>query len=232
MAPHAPYSVSPALLQAIARASAREAAQHPSRRVGAGSRSSCATARASGARCSNVSACGTRVDAVPACGPVELSRSSRAGRPSTCSPSTACSSRTRSWRAWRRRARRVVDLSAQQPVDRRRRSADRPLLRVGRPRRGRHRQPGQRRRPEPVRGAGGGAAARPRRRRRARSSRARRSPAPRRSASPPSSARSSPASAPSSSPSAYRPDVTDVEEYLLSGIDSRSTSGGVDELRA
>ena len=45
-------------------------------------------------------------------------------------------------------------LSAQQRWVGRRRAADRALLRVGRARRGRHRQPGVARRPEPVRRAG------------------------------------------------------------------------------
>ena len=54
------------------------------------------------------------------------------------------------------------DVPAQQPLGRGRPAADRPLLHLGRPRRGRDRQPGERPRPQPVRRAGGDARGRAR----------------------------------------------------------------------
>ena len=143
----------------------------------------------------------------------------RDGATTACSPSTGCSSRTPSLSRLRRRGRHRRRLSAQQPLDGRRGAADRPVLRVGRPRRGRHRQPRQRRGPESVRGAGGDAApgavgSRPRA-----SSRAPRSRGAQALGFDSELGSSSPASARSCWRSGYPPDVADVEEYLVSGID-------------
>ena len=108
-------------------------------------------------------------------------------------------------------------------------AARRSLLCVRRPRRGRHRQPGQRRRPEPVRGAGGGAAPGARRARGRGSSKAPRSPAPRRSASPSELGSIEPGKRAQLLAVRLPAGVSDVEEYLLSGIDPSDVRGSTPE---
>ena len=61
---------------------------------------------------------------------------------------------TTSWRSWLGR-RHAGDVSAQQPLGGRRQPAGGAVLRLGRPRGDRHRQPGERRGSQPVRGNGG-----------------------------------------------------------------------------
>ena len=121
--------------------------------------SSCAPAAGHGARCSTSSARGTRTGRSPACGPVEYLRAIGL-LTDACWRCTASSSRTSSCRGCAAAGATLVTCprsnrwtgAAIPPVD--------AILRVRRPRRGRHRQPGERRRPERVRGAGGDPATR------------------------------------------------------------------------
>ena len=117
-------------------------------------------------------------------------------------------------------------LSAQQRPHRRRRAADRGVLQLRRARRGRHRQPRERARPERLRRAGDDARAGADGAGVARCSTARRGRARARSASTPTTARSSRASARGCSRSTFRPASGDVEEYLVSRHSSRTRSGG------
>ena len=218
LAAHAPYSVAPLVFRAIrAAAMARSvrAVQRAPVRVGRGSRVHQHRRRPVARRSSRSCGRGIRLGAarrqpgaVP--GRLRLSRRARAGRPrrADVAPKISRGSTPR---------RDAGHLSAQQRPHRRRRAAARGLLRLGRPGRDRHRQPGERARPERVCGAGDDARAGARRpgdvaarqrdaagrtsarfRRRIRHDRARQARPPARGGVPPG--------------------TDDVEEYLVSGI--------------
>ena len=204
LVPHAPYSVSPALMQAIARGeprASRSASTSESRRRRS---SSCADGTGEWRALLESLGAWNPSWTPPACGPVEyLDRLGMVDDDFIAVHGVQFTDADLSRLAARRRDGRR--LPAQQPLDGRRRAADRPFLCVRRPRRGRHRQPRQRRRPEPVRRAGGDAAPgarRPGRRGSCESATLAGAAGPR--LRRPISARSSPASARSSWPSGYR----------------------------
>ena len=220
--PHAPYSVSPALFRRDRRARQTAARSACTWRVAGGDRVPARRHAARGASCSSSSARGTPRWQPPACGPVEyLERLGLLTDRLLAVHGVQLDGRG-ARRGWPRPARRVVTCprsnrwtgAGTPPVD--------AVLRVRRARGDRHRQPGERRGPEPVRRAGGGAPrSRPTcpaarmlesaTRRRRRGARLRRR----------SSARSSRASAPTCIAVRIPAGVEDVEEYLVSGVPRR-----------
>ena len=218
LAPHAPYSVSPALFSAIRHDLDDHGGVVSTVHLGESPEEVEFLKKGTGPWRMLLEELGVwkRRWQAPQSSPVEYLADMGFPGATRCSRCTACSWKARPGSAagaWRHA--RVVP--AQQSIRRRRLTSARGVLRDGRGGGIRHRQSGQRGRPQHVRRAGRGAAL-PRRCRARRSFGARRWRAPRRLDSVMTSAASNPVSVRPSSPCACRR-VTDVEEYLVSGIE-------------
>ena len=173
LAPHAPYSVAPRAASGdptAIDAMPFAAVQRAPGGVGRGSRVHSDRRAARGGRCSRSSAPGIRRGRPPGAARCEYLDDMRLSRRRACWPCTACRCRRRILGGCARAGATLVTCprsnghagAGAPPID--------AVLRVGRPRRDRHRQPRERRRPEPVSpswptmratgagGAGGGAA--------------------------------------------------------------------------